>query len=97
MARVLQPAGRVVFLELNRPKLWGFRHLFDFYFHTFSPLVGGLISGDKAAYEYLPRSVDNFEDVQAIKRCMEDAGLTAVRIDPLMFGVANIHVGTKPE
>jgi demethylmenaquinone methyltransferase/2-methoxy-6-polyprenyl-1,4-benzoquinol methylase len=96
MTRVVQPGGRVVFLELNRPKLWGFRHLFDFYFHTFSPLVGGLISGDRAAYEYLPRSVDNFEDVEAIRRCMEDAGLTQVRIDPLMFGVANVHVGTKP-
>jgi hypothetical protein len=40
--------------------------------------------------------VDNFEDVQAIKRCMEAAGLIDIKIDPLMFGVANVHVGTKP-
>jgi demethylmenaquinone methyltransferase/2-methoxy-6-polyprenyl-1,4-benzoquinol methylase len=96
MTRVIQPGGMVVFLELNRPKLWGFRHTFDFYFHTFSPLVGGLISGDREAYEYLPRSVDNFEDVEDIRLCMQYAGLVNVKIDPLMFGVANVHVGTKP-
>jgi demethylmenaquinone methyltransferase/2-methoxy-6-polyprenyl-1,4-benzoquinol methylase len=44
MGRVLGPGGRLVHLELNRPRLWGFRHVFDWYFHTFSPLVGGLIS-----------------------------------------------------
>jgi demethylmenaquinone methyltransferase/2-methoxy-6-polyprenyl-1,4-benzoquinol methylase len=95
MTRVLQPQGRAVFLELNRPKLWGFRHLFDFYFHTFSPLVGGLLSGDRSAYEYLPRSVDNFEGVEDISRCMRDAGLSDIEVHPLMFGVANIHTGTK--
>ena len=96
MARVMPPGGRVVFLELNRPQLWGFRQLFDFYFHTFSPLVGGLISGDRAAYEYLPRSVDNFEAVERHRRaaCATPAWRD-VEVHRLMFGVAVVHVGTS--
>jgi demethylmenaquinone methyltransferase / 2-methoxy-6-polyprenyl-1,4-benzoquinol methylase len=94
MARVLSSSGKVVFLELNRPRAWGFRQVFDWYFHTFSPLVGGLISGDRAAYEYLPRSVDSFEAVEDIAVIMERAGLTRVEVHRLMFGVAVVHVGT---
>jgi demethylmenaquinone methyltransferase/2-methoxy-6-polyprenyl-1,4-benzoquinol methylase len=97
MARVIAPGGRVVFLELNRPRLWGFRHVFDWYFHTFSPLVGGLVSGDRAAYEYLPRSVDNFEGVEDIAASMRMAGLAQVTVHPLMFGTAVVHVGSRPE
>jgi demethylmenaquinone methyltransferase/2-methoxy-6-polyprenyl-1,4-benzoquinol methylase len=96
MARVLEPGGRVVFLELNRPTLWGFRQVFDWYFHTFSPLIGGLISGDRRAYEYLPRSVDKFEDVGDIARTMARAGLTAIETHSLAFGAAVIHVGVAP-
>src|SRR6266545_1401813 len=95
MGRVLGPGGHLVHLELNRPRLWGFRHVFDWYFHTFSPLVGGLISGDRSAYEYLPRSVDSFEDADAITIALIDAGLERVEVHPLMFGVALVHVGIK--
>ena len=94
MARVVAPGGRVVFLELNRPTAPVFRHLFDWYFHTFSPLVGGLISGDRAAYEYLPRSVDTFEGVEDISAMMAAAGLTGIEVHRLMFGVAVIHAAT---
>ena len=94
MARVVTPGGRVVFLELNRPTAWGFRHLFDLYFHTISPFVGGLISGDRAAYQYLPRSVDQFESVAEIKTLMEKAGMVDVRVHWRMFGVAVIHAAT---
>lgn len=94
MARVVEPGGRVVFLELNRPTTPGFRHVFDWYFHVFSPLVGGLISGDRSAYEYLPRSVDNFEGVAAIRAMLVVAGLVEVEVQRLMFGVAVIHAGT---
>jgi demethylmenaquinone methyltransferase/2-methoxy-6-polyprenyl-1,4-benzoquinol methylase len=96
MGRVLSPGGRLVFLELNRPKLWGFRHVFDWYFHTFSPLVGGLISGDRAAYEYLPRSVDKFEAAEDITGCLVAAGLERIEVHSLIFGVALVHVGAKP-
>jgi len=94
MARVVEPGGRVVFLELNRPPTWGFRHLFDWYFHSLSPLVGGLIARDRAAYEYLPRSVDNFEAVEDIRDIMAAAGLTEVRVHRLTFGIAVVHVGS---
>ena len=96
MNRVMAPGGRAVFLELNRPKLWGFRQLFDFYFHTFSPLLGGLVSGDRDAYSYLPRSVDHFESVEDIAVSMRNAGMVDIEVHRLMFGVAVVHVGTRP-
>ena len=96
--RAFVPPGRFSFATARRS---AFSHSVktriekgtDFYFHTFSPLVGGLISGDRPAYEYLPRSVDHFEEVEDIAVLMSRAGLTAVEVHRLMFGVAVVHVG----
>jgi demethylmenaquinone methyltransferase/2-methoxy-6-polyprenyl-1,4-benzoquinol methylase len=97
MTRVVAPGGRVVFLELNRPSIWGYRRLYDWYFHTFSPLIGGIISGDRSAYEYLPRSVDRFEDVEEIRGLMSAAGLVDIQVRRLALGAAFLHAGTVPE
>ncbi|HEY8489704.1 MAG TPA: ubiquinone/menaquinone biosynthesis methyltransferase, partial [Dehalococcoidia bacterium] len=57
MARVVRDGGRVVFLEISRPWLPGFRQLFDLYFQRLTPLIGGLVARDRKAYTYLPQSV----------------------------------------
>ena len=60
------------------------------------PLIGGLISGHRSAYQYLPRSVANFPVEEELARRMEAAGFTNVSWSSLSFGVAAIHVGERP-
>ncbi len=94
MARVVKAGGRVVFLELGEPSRWGLRHLYRCYFHGLAPLVGGLISGEREDYRYLPQSVETFASPQKVARLMREAGLEQVRYSPLMLGVAWVWVGT---
>ena len=96
MARVLIPGGRVVILEfspMNRPVLGP---LFRFYFHRIMPLLGGIISGDRGAYHYLPESVDQFPDPLGLGQEMMEAGFTEVKYRALTMGIAYLHVGVKP-
>lgn len=95
MARVLIPGGRVVILEfspMNRPVLGP---LFRFYFHRIMPFLGGIISGDRGAYHYLPESVDQFPDPLGLGQEMMEAGFTEVKYRALTMGIAYLHVGIK--
>jgi len=94
MARVVRAGGRVVFLELGEPSRWGLRHLYRWYFHGLAPLIGGLISGEREDYRYLPQSVETFASPETVARLMGEAGLRNVRYVPLMLGVAWVWVGT---
>ena len=96
MARVLRPAGRLVILEmtpLSRPHL---RTAFSWYFDRIVPIVGGLVSGDRDAYGYLPRSVGAFPDAETLAGMMRDAGLRHVRYRLLAIHTVALHVGIKP-
>jgi demethylmenaquinone methyltransferase/2-methoxy-6-polyprenyl-1,4-benzoquinol methylase len=93
--RILRPGGRVVCLELTRPRLPIFRQLFYGYFHRWVPLLGGLVAGDAAAYTYLPESVDRFPRPEALAEIMRGAGLTVVRYELLGLGTVALHVGVR--
>src|SRR3990170_895450 len=60
MARVLKPGGRLVCLDATRPPPGLFGSLYRLYFNRLLPPLAGAISGDRAAYRYLPNSLEGF-------------------------------------
>ena len=97
MVRVTRPGGRVVILEFSRPRHWLFGRLYRAYFRWVLPAIGQLISRSREnAYGYLPASVLEFPDGEALADRLRRHGLTDVRWHPLTFGIATLYVGTKP-
>lgn len=95
LLRVLKPEGKLVVLECSNPSIAGFRQLFSFYFEKIVPRIGGVISGSRGAYTYLPDSVSRFPDKKTLASMMESAGFLNVRFRSLTGGTAAIHIGTK--
>lgn len=93
--RVLRPGARFVILEFSTPRFALVRAGYHLYFHRILPRVGGWISGNRAAYTYLPRSVANFPTQDELGARMTAAGFADVRWTSLTFGIAAIHVGTR--
>jgi len=92
--RVLRPGGRFVVLEFSLPPGIAGR-LYRLYFTRVLPWVGGLVSGDRSAYAYLPASVAGFPTPEAFGNLMEQAGYVSVRWQPLTGGIACLHQGEK--
>ena len=95
MFRVLKPGGKAVILELSVPDNRRMRAVYDLYFLHVLPWIGGLISGDKAAYRYLPASVHNFPSPKDFCRMMEEAGFRDVRFRTFTFGLCRMFVGSR--
>ncbi len=95
MARVVKPGGRVVSLELTRPPSRLIRSVYYLYLQRIAPYIGGLISGRREAYAYLPQSILEFPSPEEIAGIMQEAGLQDVEVHRLALGAATVHVGVK--
>jgi demethylmenaquinone methyltransferase/2-methoxy-6-polyprenyl-1,4-benzoquinol methylase len=93
--RVLQAGGRIGILELTPLRLPVVSQLFRLYFHVVVPLVGGIVTGDRSAYSYLPASVDRFPSADELARMMDQAGFKMVRYRRFMLGTVALHVAQR--
>lgn len=93
MARVVRPGGRVVVLEFGQPGGTLFGPVFRWYSRHVIPRVGGLLSGDRAAYEYLDRTASGFPSGGRFVALLEGVGaFRSVTAHPLTGGVAYVYV-----
>jgi demethylmenaquinone methyltransferase/2-methoxy-6-polyprenyl-1,4-benzoquinol methylase len=93
--RVLRPGGQIGILECNQPEgLTG--ALYSLYFRKILPLLGGMISGDRSAYPYLPESVARFPRPTRMKQLIAAAGFTGAQWTGYTFGTAGLYRATKP-
>ena len=95
LARTIKPGGKVVILEFSRPRNRVFRALYEFYSYKILPRIGGLVSRDKRAYEYLPASVGEFPAPEEFMAMMARAGFRICRARSQSFGIAQIYIGER--
>ncbi len=95
MHRVLNESGKVLILEFSLPPNRLIRNLHLFYLRYLLPAIGGLISGDKAAYHYLNKTIESFPYGSDFLMLLDEAGFKFTKAHPLTFGVATIYEGEK--
>jgi len=95
MRTVLKNNGRLLILEFSLPQNKLIKNLYLFYFRKILPLIGGLISGDSYAYNYLNKTVETFPFGNDFCALLQNAGFEKVHAYPLTFGIATIYTGDK--
>lgn len=94
--RVLAPGGKLLILEFGAARRPIMKGLYNFYLSRVLPFIGGLLSGEKEAYTYLARTINEFPPADDLADEIEASGFRNVGYRALSFGIVNIHFGYKP-
>lgn len=97
MARVTRPGGHLVILDFSLPTLPGLRGGYRFYLHKILPKLAGLLTGQRAAYEYLSGTIERFPSGPAMVELLTANGFAGGTALPLSGGIASIYIATKTD
>lgn len=95
-ARVLRPGGHLFVLDFSLPTAAWLRGPYRIYLHRVLPRLGGLVTGERAAYEYLGGSIETFPSGDGMKALLSQNGFGAVEAIPLTGGIASLYVAHRP-
>ncbi|HYL98275.1 MAG TPA: bifunctional demethylmenaquinone methyltransferase/2-methoxy-6-polyprenyl-1,4-benzoquinol methylase UbiE [Blastocatellia bacterium] len=93
--RLLKAGGRAGILEFSTPIVPVFRNVFELYFRSVLPRIGGVVSGSTFAYRYLHDSVKDFPDQKTLANSMREVGFLEVKYYNLSGGIAALHLGER--
>jgi len=93
--RVLKPGGSIAILEFTEPPAGFIGNVYRWYFQSVLPRIGGFISGDRAAYSYLPKSVSRFFRPPELAALMNDVGYASVEFSAWTLGTVALHTATR--
>jgi len=92
---VLKKGGKATILEFRLPSNSFFKAIYKFYFKNILPFIGGIISGDKEAYKYLPRSVEEFDEKINIPELLKNSGFQKIEKHILTLGIVQVIIANK--
>lgn len=93
--RVLKENGKATVIEFQMPENKVFKALYKFYFKKILPLVGGIVSKNKTAYQYLPDSVEEFDEKILLVDSLKEVGFKSVKKYKLTFGIVQVVIAEK--
>lgn len=95
MYRVTKPGGHVMILELSTPESFPMKQLYRLYSKAVIPAVGRFVSKEKAAYDYLPASVQAVPQGKVMTGLLAEVGYKEAEAHALTFGICSLYTGTK--
>jgi len=93
--RILKPDGKATVIEFRMPSNKIIKSIYKFYFKNILPVLGGIISGDKAAYTYLPDSVQEFDAKVDLEKLLTNSGFKEIKKYNFTFETVQVLIAQK--
>jgi demethylmenaquinone methyltransferase/2-methoxy-6-polyprenyl-1,4-benzoquinol methylase len=93
--KILKPEGKATIIEFRMPSNKIIKTIYKFYFKNILPVLGGIVSGDKAAYTYLPDSVEEFDEKINLEKLLTKSGFKEIKKYNFTFQTVQVLVATK--